>query len=148
MSFEEQKPLTSHEKRELKKQQREQERTTQQEQNKKSRAKKHATRYALAALIIIGVGVWAVRALNAPGPYDDFAKCLTENGAVMYGAMDWCKYTQEQAAMFGKSFKHVNYKEYTERPDIKITPTWIINGKKYERVQSFQKLAELTGCEL
>ena len=65
---------------------------------------------------------------------------------MIYGA-DFCKYTAEQKAMFGKSEKHLNYKDYTERQDIKITPTWIVNGQKYERVQSFEKLSELTGCK-
>lgn len=85
---------------------------------------------------------------NKTGPYDNFAKCLTEKGAVMYGAISWCQYTKEQVAMFGKSFKYINYKEYQEGPNIKVTPTWIINGQKYERVQSFKRLSELTGCSI
>lgn len=81
-----------------------------------------------------------------PGQYDDFAKCLNEKGAVMYGAILTCRYTKGQAAMFGNSFKYVNYKEANELPGIKVTPTWVINGKWYEKVQSFDRLAELTGC--
>ena len=51
------------------------------------------------ALIIGGIGYSYVNS-KKPGPLDDFAKCLTENGAVMYGA-PWCKYTAGQKAMFG-----------------------------------------------
>ncbi len=94
---------------------------------------------------IIGYSIYSNS--KSPGQYDNFAKCLTEKGAVMYGAIGWCKYTKEQAAMFGKSFKYLNYKDYKERSDIRITPTWIVNGEKLERVQSFDRLSSLTGCD-
>lgn len=83
-----------------------------------------------------------------PGKYDSFAKCLTDNGVIMYGAIDWCKYTQEQAGMFGKSYQYITYKDHTEGPEIKITPTWQINGQLYENVQSFERLSALTGCPI
>lgn len=102
-------------------------------------------------VIVAIVAILALVRASTPGQYDNFATCLNENGAVMYGAMGWCKYTQGQKAMFGKSFKYINYKEFTEYPkeqygDIKKTPTWIINGKVYENTQSFERLEELTGC--
>ncbi len=98
-----------------------------------------------AILILVISAYAAVRALT-PGTWDNFAKCLTEKGAVMYGAISWCKYTQEQAGMFGKSFKYLNYKDHTELPGIKKTPTWVIDGKWYDNVQSFETLAAATGC--
>ena len=78
-----------------------------------------------------------------PGKYNDFAKCLTQKGAIMYGE-DWCQYTTGQKNMFGNSFKYVNYEVKT---GLKLRPTWIINNKTYETVQSFEHLAFLTGCE-
>ena len=99
-------------------------------------------------VIILAAIVYSIYSFNQPGQYDNFAKCLSEKGAVMYGALDWCKFTQAQKAMFGKSFKYLNYHEYTELPGIKKTPTWIINGAWQENVQSFDKLASLTGCKL
>lgn len=100
----------------------------------------------IIAIIILAISAYAaVRALT-PGTWDNFAKCLTEKGAVMYGAISWCKYTQEQAGMFGKSFKYLNYKDHTELPGIKKTPTWVIDGKWYDNVQSFETLAAATGC--
>jgi len=78
----------------------------------------------------------------APGIYDGSSKCLTEKGAVMYGE-DWCKYTNAQKGMFGNSFKYINYQVKT---DLELRPTWVIDGKTYETVQSFERLAELTGC--
>ncbi len=104
----------------------------------------------IISIVVIfgGLGYSIYASKLAPGAYDSFAKCLTDKGAVMYGAMSWCHFTQEQAAMFGNSFKYINYHEYNKRDDIKITPTWVISGQRYERVQSFDKLAQLTGCSL
>ncbi len=103
---------------------------------------------SIIGVIILATAAYSVYSINKPGPYDNFAKCLAEKEAVMYGAMGWCKYTQAQKAMFGKSFKYINYHEYQELPGIKKTPTWVINGAWHENVQSFDKLAALTGCNL
>lgn len=118
-----------------------------QEQSKPSKSKYYAAA-AILGVIILATAAYSVYSINKPGPYDDFAKCLSGKGAVMYGAMDWCKYTQAQKAMFGKSFKYVTYREFEDLPGIKITPTWVINGAWNENVQSFEKLAALTGCKL
>lgn len=79
----------------------------------------------------------------SPGKYDGFAKCLTEKGVVMQGE-DWCHFTNSQKGMFGKSFKYINYQI---NEDLKLRPTWIIDGESYETVQSFQRLSALTGCK-
>ena len=120
---------------------------TQQQQAKGSKSKYYVIASAIG-IIVLAVSAYSVYSINKPGLYDNFAKCLTEKGAVMYGAMDWCKYTQGQKAMFGNSFKYVNYHEYQDLPGIKKTPTWVINGQWYENVQPFDKLASLTGCKL
>ena len=109
--------------------------------------KKHII-LGLIAIFVIGISYYSYSAYSKPGYYDDFAKCLTEKGAVMYGALGWCKYTQAQKAMFGKSFDYVNYHEFTELQGIKKTPTWVIGGKWYENTQSFERLSELTGCKI
>ena len=107
----------------------------------------------IALVIIVLIGSFSIVNANKSGPLDDFAKCLSDKGAVMYGALSWCKYTQAQKAMFGKSFNHLNYIDYTEYPEeqfgkIKKIPTWIINGKAYENVISIDKLSQLSGCEI
>lgn len=119
-----------------------------QEQQSHSKKSKYYTIAAVIGVIILATAAYSVYSINKPGLYDDFAKCLREKGAVMYGAMDWCKYTQAQKGMFGKSFKYINYHEFQELPGIKITPTWVINGAWHENVQSFDRLAALTGCRL
>ncbi len=139
--------LTSHEKKELKREEKLSEREKQHETVSKSSAKKRTVKYGIALLIFLLAAFFVVKKVTAPGEYDEFAKCLKEKGAVIYGA-PWCKYTQEQKGMFGSSVKHLDYRDFSERPDIKVTPTWVINGKLYERVQSFEKLSELTGCSL
>src|SRR3989344_1806718 len=78
--------------------------------------------YVIAAVIVVMIlatAVYSIYSMNKPGQYDNFAKCLTEKGAVVYGAIDWCKYTQGQKAMFGNSWKYLNYREFNELPGIK-----------------------------
>ena len=119
-----------------------------QEEQKGSGKSKYYVISSVIGIIILAVAAYSIYAINKPGPYDSFAKCLAEKGAVMYGAMDWCKYTQAQKAMFGKSFKFINYHEFNELQGIKKTPTWVINGAWHENVQPFDKLSALTGCKV
>jgi len=100
----------------------------------------------LLVLAGIGIGVGFANS-NKPGPVDDFAKCLTEKGTVMYGA-PLCKYTAGQKAMFGNSMRLIDYRDFTKDPNVEITPTWLINGAYYQNVQTFDRLADLTGCEI
>ena len=76
---------------------------------------------------------------------DNFAKCLTDKGAVMYGA-SFCKYTHAQKGMFGNSIRFIDSRDFSEDLNVKKTPTWLINGKYYENMQSFDKLTAITGC--
>tara|TARA_Y100000310_G_scaffold33096_1_gene31306 strand:- start:1696 stop:2121 length:426 start_codon:yes stop_codon:yes gene_type:complete len=112
--------------------------------------KKSYKKHIIVSIISIVVlfSVYGVYSYAKPGRYDDFARCLTEQGVEVYGAMNWCKYTQAQKGMFGKSFNLLNYQEYEALEGIKTTPTWIVDGKWYENVQSLDRLSELTGCEI
>ncbi|MDP4008803.1 MAG: thioredoxin family protein [Candidatus Peregrinibacteria bacterium] len=95
---------------------------------------------------------------SGPGEYDDFAACLTDNGAVMYGA-DWCSNCQAQKKMFGKSFEYIDYVQCDIEPEkceaegIEGYPTWKNNsgmeGTLVGRgVQPLQDLANAFACEL
>jgi hypothetical protein len=110
----------------------------------RSRKRKWVAVGVVSVLVIVALGA---RVVLAPGQYDGFAKCLTGNGVVMYGAIEWCSYTKAQANMFGKSFKFVDYRDHTELDGIQKTPTWVIKGERYPGVQGFDRLAALTGCE-
>ena len=111
--------------------------------------------YILIVLIlaIIGIISYTLYVRGQPGKYDDFAKCLTEKGAVIYGN-DFCSYTTKELNWFGSSKKYLNYvkcidnKEVCDSKEVEKTPTWEINGKTYSGVQGFKKLAEVSGCAL
>lgn len=108
----------------------------------------------LAILLILIFGALSIKSyMNKPGNYDEFAKCLTEKGAIIYGN-DFCQYTMKQINYFGNSKKFLNYikcidnKELCDSKGVKVTPTWEINGKMYEQVQTFDRLATLSECEV
>ncbi|MEM4166489.1 MAG: hypothetical protein QW153_01170 [Candidatus Bilamarchaeaceae archaeon] len=93
--------------------------------------------------------------LNKSFNMEEFAKCLTEKGAVLYGAY-WCPHCRNQKELFGESIKYIKYVEcqapnggQTEectKAGIDAYPTWIINGKKYLGEKKLSELASLTGC--
>jgi len=88
---------------------------------------------------------------------DDFAKCITEKGAVFYGA-SWCEHCNNQKKMFGDSMQYVKYVEcavegqpQVQTPEcttagISGYPTWMINNQSYPGEQTMGDLARLTGC--
>ncbi|MFQ5648011.1 MAG: hypothetical protein ACE5FW_02135 [Candidatus Aenigmatarchaeota archaeon] len=106
----------------------------------------------LVVLVAAG-GVYWYTASTAPGPYDAFARCLTEKGAIMYGT-DWCHVCQSQKALFGNSFRHVNYKncdivrEECEQAGVSRYPTWAIGGENHLGKRDLTALASLTGCSI
>ena len=120
---------------------------------------------------VIGViGVLAVvlsGALNLTGSsvieprkYDSFAECVTESGAIFYGAF-WCPHCNDQKAAFGKeSMKKIKYVECS-LPDrsgqaaickskgIQSYPTWVFgDGTGETGFVSLEELSEKTGCSL
>src|SRR3989338_8143620 len=117
------------------------------QQKEMKKSKRLILTLSLLFLIILAIAIPTYLYKTSPGKYDNFAKCLKEKGAVMYGAK-WCMYTQAQKTMFGKSFKYLDYRDHTTGPNIKVTPTWIIKENRYERVQSFERLSALTGCKM
>ena len=102
----------------------------------------------LALAFIYGCGS------SEPIVVDEFATCLTENGAELYGS-ESCPHCQEQKAMFGESFKLIDYTECSEdqqkcaEEEIQYLPTWKFDdGTVTTGVKSFGYLAEKTGCVL
>ena len=96
---------------------------------------------------------------NAPGKLDGFAQCLSERGAVFYGAY-WCPHCQKQKQLFGRSAKLLPYVECSTpdgngqlpvciEKEIKGYPTWIFaDGSREDGEVPLAKLAEKTTCEL
>lgn len=115
--------------------------------------------------IIIGiVGLFFVL-LSTPiinfssGKYEDFAKCVSDSGAKMYGTY-WCSHCASQKKSFGNSFSKINYVECSEPNNsgqtkackdagIQSYPTWEFgDGTREEGVLSLEKISQITGCSL
>ncbi|MBI5803096.1 hypothetical protein HY448_00190 [Candidatus Pacearchaeota archaeon] len=96
---------------------------------------------------------------SIPGQYDDFAKCLTQNGVKMYGAY-WCPHCNEQKEMFGNSWDYIEYVECSlpnaagqtticNQAGISGYPTWELgNSTRLQGTQTFEMLSKLTGCSI
>lgn len=103
--------------------------------------------------LIVTVAYFVTKPVGQLTAKDIFAKCLSEKGAVMYGA-EWCPHCKDQIALFGESFRYINYVECPQNPElcrqngIEGYPTWIINGRKYVGKQSLSQLSRATGCQL
>ena len=115
--------------------------------------------YAGIVTVIVLLGLWLYSSSNAPGKYDDLARCLGEKGVTFYGAF-WCPHCQEQKQLFGKSAKLLPYVECST-PDGKAQtaiciskkiegyPTWeFADGSRMSAVMKPQQLAVKTGCTL
>lgn len=120
------------------------------EKHKKINFKKYFILIAIGLTILLLV-LSVNNYIKKPGEYDDFAKCLTEKGAIVYGN-DYCQYTVKQLNFFGKSQKFLNYvkcannEALCNEKNIQTTPTWDIDGESYSGVQTFEKLSAVTGC--
>jgi len=83
--------------------------------------------------------------------YDALAQCMNTAGAIMYGT-EWCPHCKDQKAMFGSSFKYINYVDCDTYKDICVAagvegyPTWKINNNTYAGTQNIYDLASRTGC--
>ena len=115
--------------------------------------KKKYVIFSLLILIIFFSSITFYSYEKRPGEYNDFAKCLTEKGAIIYGN-DYCQYTNIQLNFFGKSKEYLNYikcadnERLCNEKGVKTTPTWEINEKMYEQVQTFETLSSITGCKI
>ena len=92
---------------------------------------------------------------------DDFARCLTDKKAAMYGAF-YCEHCKEQKDLFGDAAQYLPYVECVEKGTRKITdqckalgirrtPTWIFeqSGDRVDgKVLSLQELSQKSGCPL
>ncbi|MFA6338770.1 MAG: protein disulfide isomerase family protein [Candidatus Paceibacterota bacterium] len=109
------------------------------------------------AIIIIIIFVFIIKnkEKNAPAStLDEFAKCLTQKGIIMYGTF-WCPHCQNQKTKFEDSFKYITYIECTinfkicTNAGVNGLPTWILsNGQKLEGEQTLEKLSEQSNCPL
>ncbi|MSS74525.1 hypothetical protein EXS72_02705 [Candidatus Pacearchaeota archaeon] len=88
---------------------------------------------------------------------DNFAKCITEKGTLMYGTF-WCPKCAKQKKIFGSSFKFINYVECDARGEneqsqlciekkVEKFPDWQFpDESRLVEVLSLENLATRTGC--
>ena len=121
------------------------------------------TIYVLAGVVLIVVAIIAfvvarptgqvIGGNTGTGEFDEFAECLTEEGAIFYGT-EWCGFCQQQKAMFGESMEYINFIDCDQNRDecmsegIRGYPTWKINGELYSGLQQLTRLSDLTGCAI
>jgi hypothetical protein len=117
----------------------------------------------LGIAVGIVVVVWAIYYFayyrKPVSTLDGFAKCLTKNGAKMYGAW-WCTHCADQKKFFGFAFQYVNYIECSppgqrtqndvcKQVGLKGYPTWqFADGTRAEGALHLEALSEKTGCKL
>ena|SRR3989344_967396 len=110
----------------------------------------------IGAIIVLGIIFFSFR--GSSGNYDDFAKCLTQNGVKMYGAY-WCPHCADQKELFGSSWKYMDYVECSlpnragqtevcSLARIESYPTMDVAGRRLLGVQSLESLSQLTNCPL
>ena len=106
-------------------------------------------------LLLSGFGLWYfTKPKMAYANIEQFAQCLRDKGAVMYGAY-WCPHCQREKAAFGEAFKFVSYVECTQDTQkftdagIKGYPTWIFpDGRRFEGELGLEGLSKESGCVL
>jgi len=112
--------------------------------------KKLSKEKLITLLIILGVLLIAavILKLNTPKTDEQISKCIGRN-SVLYTRLG-CHYCEAQEEIFGDNYEYLDvidcFFEGKKCADITSTPTWIIDGKEYVGVQSFEELKELTGC--
>lgn len=131
---------------------------------KKETKKRGKGMMIVGIIIILAVVAILVFAMKSGPSYskediDSFAKCITEKGAVMYGAF-WCPHCSKVKKMFGESFRHIDYVECDPRGDneqsllciekeIESYATFEFNDDPSTRLigePTFEELAAATGC--
>lgn len=84
-------------------------------------------------------------------PAESVAKWIGSH-SILY-VQTGCVHCEEQEDLFGINVRYLNIVNCLENPqecndaEIVKTPTWIIDGQKYEGVQSIEKLKELTNYQ-
>lgn len=111
----------------------------------------------IGALVAVLLVFWLMTSLSS-GKYDNFAKCLSEKGAIFYGAW-WCSHCQEQKNLFEGSEKYLHYVECSS-PDgnsqlpacaaagITGYPTWVFADGSRANQMTLEELSLKTSCAL
>ncbi len=124
--------------------------------------KSSSSKYVIIGILILVAIIGLIFISNSGKKYsskslDDFAKCITENGAVMYGTF-WCPHCAKTKKLFGSSFNYVKYIECDPRGDneqsilcisknIDKYDTWeFSDGTRILLEPTLEQLSQKTGC--
>jgi thiol-disulfide isomerase/thioredoxin len=114
---------------------------------------------AVLAIIVILFVIGGSKTSYNQEDIDAFAKCITDNGGVMYGTF-WCPHCAKVKKMFGESFRYINYVECDPRgeneqsllcleKEIKNYATFEFNEDSNSWLvgePTFEELAVASGC--
>ncbi len=125
------------------------------EEEKIPKSQKFVSRAAVAIVLgfILVFSIASIGTNEQEALTDEFAQCLSEYGAAMYGT-EWCSHCQDTKKLFGDGFELINYVDCELNIDVCLDkaiegyPTWIIDGQRYQGRASGEELANLTGCAL
>lgn len=130
------------------------------QQDREGREPAKTKKYLIwGVIVVLFAAAWYAGWYYKNHKYDNFAKCLADKGAKMYG-LYWCPHCIEQKEMFGESFHNVPYVEcavkgsHEEAPackiaGIKLFPSWQFGSEPpKEGVLSLDALSDKTGCSL
>lgn len=127
-------------------------------------AKKNQSSYYLygaAAIVVVGLLAFVVGQSQeeaSASVYAEFAQCLTESGATMYGAW-WCPHCESQKDLFGAAWDYVEYVECStanrtmnqtcRNAGIEGYPTWIFGDDTRQSGElPLAVIAQRSGCAL
>jgi uncharacterized membrane protein len=108
------------------------------------------------ALHLYYAGTWGKAAEAEDPKLQALAVHLADSGAQFFGAV-WCPHCEDQKRIFGASAHRLPYIECSpygrsgpqaarcQEMDIRVYPTWIINGRRYEGLLSPGELAARSG---
>ncbi len=115
----------------------------------------------IGIVIFLAIIIWLIiRKENnsvSSSEIDNFARCLTEKGAIMYGTF-WCPHCAKTKKKFGEAFNFIHYIECDPRGDneqaelclskeIDKYYTWeFSDGTRIISEPTFEQLSQKTGC--
>ncbi|MBN1494176.1 hypothetical protein JW911_00360 [Candidatus Peregrinibacteria bacterium] len=122
-------------------------------------------KYIVLLVCVLGVSLFFSGCGDNPNAeasekdYTNLAKCLTEKGAKMYGAVT-CSHCNNQKKAFGEAFKYIKYYECDPRTNledakqciedgIQAYPTWrFSDGSEVLGAHTPEALGLRVGCEM
>jgi hypothetical protein len=111
------------------------------------------------ALTALALAACTASAVAESRNLDEFAQCLTNKGATMYGA-SWCPVCKAQLKAFGSAAQNLQYVECSidgswmpteDCTDANVTkfPTWTFSdGSRLSGLLTMDRLSKKTGCRL